>query len=63
VQIILSLVVATFFWVSGDTLAATLRDILRRLSGETAAAALDVAGARWPVSLTEWWERPSSRPS
>jgi len=44
VQIILSLVVATFFWVSGDTLAAALRDILRRLSGETAAAALDVAG-------------------
>ena len=43
-QIILSLVVATFFWVSGDALAATLRDILRRLGGETAAAALDVAG-------------------
>jgi len=38
------LVVATFFWVSGDALAATLRDILRRLGGETAAAALDVAG-------------------
>ena len=44
VQIILSLVVATFFWVSGDALVAALRDILRRLSGETAAAALDVAG-------------------
>jgi predicted PurR-regulated permease PerM len=43
VQIILSLVVATFFWVSGDTLAATLRDILRRLGGETAGAELDVA--------------------
>lgn len=42
-QIILSLVVATFFWVSGDVLAATLRDIFRRLGGETAAAALDVA--------------------
>ena len=42
-QIILSLVVATFFWVSGDALAAALRDILRRLSGETAAAELDVA--------------------
>ena len=42
-QIILSLVVATFFWVSGDALAAALRDILRRLGGETAAAALDVA--------------------
>jgi predicted PurR-regulated permease PerM len=35
--------VATFFWVSGDTLAATLRDILRRLGGETAGAELDVA--------------------
>jgi predicted PurR-regulated permease PerM len=42
-QIILSLVVATFFWVSGDTLTARLRDILRRLGGETADAALDVA--------------------
>ena len=42
-QIILSLVVATFFWVSGDILAATLRDILRRLGGETAGNALDVA--------------------
>jgi predicted PurR-regulated permease PerM len=42
-QIILSLVVAAFFWVSGDVLAATLRDILRRLGGETAGAALDVA--------------------
>jgi predicted PurR-regulated permease PerM len=43
-QIILSLVVATFFWVSGDALVATLRDILRRLAGETADATLDVAG-------------------
>src|SRR5215475_9529148 len=42
-QIILSLVVATFFWVSGDTLVATLHDILKRLGGETADAALDVA--------------------
>src|SRR5215213_7191765 len=42
-QIILSLVVATMFWVSGDALAAALRDILRRLGGEAAAAALDVA--------------------
>jgi predicted PurR-regulated permease PerM len=42
-QIILSLVVATFFWVSGDALVTTLRDILRRLAGETADAALDVA--------------------
>ena len=43
-QIILSLVVATFFWVSGDALAGALRDILRRLGGETAGAAVDVAG-------------------
>jgi len=42
-QIILALVVATFLWASGDALAATLRDILRRLAGETAAAAPDVA--------------------
>jgi len=42
-QIILSLVVATFFWVSGDTLATILRDILRRLGGETTDAMLDAA--------------------
>ncbi len=42
-QIILSLVVATFFWISGDTLAGVLRDILRRLGGAPAAATLDVA--------------------
>ena len=43
-QIILSLVVATFFWVSGEALAGALRDILGRIGGEAAAAALDVAG-------------------
>src|SRR6516225_12126016 len=43
VQIILSLVVATFFWVSGDTLTARVHDILRRLGGETADATLGVA--------------------
>ena len=42
-QILLSLVVAALFWVSGDGLAAMLRDILRRLGGETTVAALDVA--------------------
>src|SRR5215471_13374364 len=42
-QIILSLVVATFFWISGDTLTARLHDILKRLGGGTAAATLDVA--------------------
>jgi predicted PurR-regulated permease PerM len=44
-QIILSLIVATFFWASGDFLAAALHDILRRLGGGTAAAAVDVAGS------------------
>ena len=44
-QIILSLVVATFFWVSGDTLVAALRDILSRLGGETAGGELDVAAS------------------
>lgn len=42
-QIVLSLVVATFFWVSGDALADALSDILRRLGGETAVAALGAA--------------------
>jgi predicted PurR-regulated permease PerM len=42
-QIILSLVVATFFWVSGEALAARLHDIFRRLAGATADTALDVA--------------------
>jgi predicted PurR-regulated permease PerM len=42
-QIILSLVVATFFWVSGDTLTEIVRDILRRLGGETTDAMLDAA--------------------
>lgn len=42
-QIILSLVVATFFWISGDALAAALREILQRLGGETTDAMLDAA--------------------
>ena len=42
-QIILSLVVAALFWVSGDALAARLHEFLRQLCGETAAAELDVA--------------------
>ena len=51
-QIILSLVVAALFWVSGDVLAARLRDFLRKLCGETAAGALDVAaGAVRGVAL------------
>jgi predicted PurR-regulated permease PerM len=43
VQVVLSLVVATMFWVSGDTLAAELRDIFRRLGGRTAEDTLDAA--------------------
>jgi len=42
-QIILALVIATFFWVSGDVMAATLRDILHRLAGDAADTAMDVA--------------------
>ena len=43
VQIILSLVVATMFWVSGTTLADALRDIFRRLGGAMAEQVLDTA--------------------
>jgi predicted PurR-regulated permease PerM len=43
VQIILSLVVAALFWVSGDELSARLHSFLRQLCGETAATTLDVA--------------------
>lgn len=43
IQLILSLIVATMFWVNGDTLAARLRDALQRLGGTTARQALDVA--------------------
>jgi predicted PurR-regulated permease PerM len=42
-QIILSLVVAAMFWVSGDALTVVLRDILTRLGGKATAATLDVA--------------------
>jgi predicted PurR-regulated permease PerM len=42
-QIVLSLVVAAMFWVSGDALADALRDVLRRLGGGATAATLDVA--------------------
>src|SRR5918997_4170976 len=42
-QTILSLVVAAMFWVSGEALAAALRDILTRLGGEATAATIDVA--------------------
>jgi predicted PurR-regulated permease PerM len=42
-QIILSLVVAALFWVSGEALAARLRELLGQLCGETAVVELDVA--------------------
>lgn len=42
-QIILSLVVAAMFWVSGETLATALRNILQRLAGDAGVASLDVA--------------------
>jgi predicted PurR-regulated permease PerM len=43
VQMILSLVAATMFWVSGDRLVSVLHDVLRRLGGPVAEGALDVA--------------------
>ncbi|CAH2602929.1 AI-2E family transporter [Rhodovastum atsumiense] len=43
VQIALSLVVATMFWINGATLAQDLREILLRLGGPTAAEALQAA--------------------
>jgi predicted PurR-regulated permease PerM len=42
-QLILSLIVATMFWISGETLVAVLHDVLRRLGGPTAEHTLDVA--------------------
>jgi predicted PurR-regulated permease PerM len=45
VQLLLSLIVATVLWASGEALVAVLHDILRRLGGPTAEHTLDVAGA------------------
>jgi predicted PurR-regulated permease PerM len=46
IQLVLALVVATMFWVDGPAIAGELRDVLRRLGGDTAAAALETtAGA------------------
>ena len=44
-QFVLALIVATMFWTSGETVAEALRDILRRLGGEPAEAAVTIAGA------------------
>jgi predicted PurR-regulated permease PerM len=43
IAVILSLIVATMFWVSGDTLVKQLHDILERLGGATAERTLDAA--------------------
>ncbi len=44
-QLLLSLGVATLFWVSGPELAAELRVFLHRIGGEAAASAVDTVGA------------------
>ena len=43
IQVLLSLIVATMFWTTGDGLVAMLHDALRRLGGPIAEQALDVA--------------------
>jgi predicted PurR-regulated permease PerM len=43
VQVVLSLVVATMFWISGAALTDVLREIFRRLGGTTAEQALTTA--------------------
>jgi predicted PurR-regulated permease PerM len=43
IQVLLSLVVATMFWTTGDGLVTMLHDALRRLGGPIAERALDVA--------------------
>src|SRR5437763_1692528 len=51
-QVVLSLVVATMLWMTGDRLAGELRDIFRRLGGAAAEETLDaVAGAVRGVAL------------
>lgn len=44
VQMVLALIVAASFWINGDRLAATLRDVAARLAGATAVMAVDAAG-------------------
>jgi predicted PurR-regulated permease PerM len=43
IQVLLSLIVATMFWTTGDGLVTMLHDALRRLGGPIAEHALDVA--------------------
>lgn len=44
VQVLLALVVASMFWMSGDRMVAELRDIAARLGGATGVAAVAAAG-------------------
>ena len=46
-QVILSLAVATMFWVNGDALIAFLHSAVKRLGGPVADRALYVAGGRF----------------
>jgi predicted PurR-regulated permease PerM len=43
VQFLLALIVCAMLWASGDAVAQTLRDVMRRLGGATAVAALHAA--------------------
>lgn len=43
-QVLLALIVATTFWISGDTMAGQLREVAGRLGGDTGVAAVDAAG-------------------
>jgi hypothetical protein len=44
-QFLLALIVAAMFWGSGKVMTAILRDVMRRLGGVAAVAALEAAGA------------------
>jgi predicted PurR-regulated permease PerM len=44
IQVILSLIIATVFWLNGDALVSVLHESLRRLGGATGELTLDVAG-------------------
>jgi predicted PurR-regulated permease PerM len=44
VQFLLAIIIAGLFWAQGDTLRATLQELVRRLGGRTATEALDAAG-------------------
>ena len=43
-QVLLALIVATTFWISGDRMAEQLRDVAGRLGGDTGVASIDAAG-------------------